>query len=156
MGSTVAQYIDEEDLADLPPLVDRKRWEDGSSDDESDCAPPLGTRRALEEEEVCEEDVELPPNMDSPFEWSVPDLAEVGTWFQARMRKLRTLSKGWKDREAVLMEGRRLLVSHRLNYTAQGSQRLEIMWWEWSPEHWEYLRFGSSMNFMNTPEPGLE
>jgi hypothetical protein len=54
------------------------------------------------------------------------------------------------------MDARRLLDSHSLNYTSQGAQRLEIVWWEWPPEHWEYLRFGGSMNFMETPVPVLE
>jgi hypothetical protein len=44
----------------------------------------------------------------------------------------------------------------RLNYTSQGAQRLEIIWWECPPEHWESLHFGGTMNFMETPVPILE
>jgi hypothetical protein len=55
-----------------------------------------------------------------------------------------------------MQDARRLLASHRLNYTSQGAQRLEILWWECPPEHWESLRFGGSMNFMETPAPILE
>jgi hypothetical protein len=55
-----------------------------------------------------------------------------------------------------MIEGRCLLSSHRLNYTSQGAQRLEILWSDWPPEHWESLSFGGSMNFMEDPTPGLE
>jgi hypothetical protein len=55
-----------------------------------------------------------------------------------------------------MMDALRLLASHRLNYTSQGSQRLEILWWECPPENWESLRFGGSMNFMDNPVPILE
>jgi hypothetical protein len=69
--STVVQDIDEEDLSDLSPLMDSNRWEDDLSDDSSEFDYRIGPRMALEEEEVYEEEVELPPNMDSPFEWNV-------------------------------------------------------------------------------------
>jgi hypothetical protein len=55
-----------------------------------------------------------------------------------------------------MMDARRLLASHRLNYFSQGAPRLEILWWECPPEHWESLRFGESMNLMETPVPVLE
>jgi hypothetical protein len=55
-----------------------------------------------------------------------------------------------------MIDARRLLASHRLNYTSQGSQHLEILWWEFPPGQWESLRFRVSMNFMETPAPGLE
>jgi hypothetical protein len=55
-----------------------------------------------------------------------------------------------------MMDARRLLASHRLNYTSQGAQRLEILWWERPPEHWKSLHFWGSMNFMETPVPFLK
>jgi hypothetical protein len=55
-----------------------------------------------------------------------------------------------------MIDARRLLASYRLHYTSQGAQRLEILWWEYPPENWEPLRFGGSMNFMETPAPVLE
>jgi hypothetical protein len=54
------------------------------------------------------------------------------------------------------MDAWRLLASRRLNYTSQGAQRMEILWWECPPEHWESLHFGGSMNFMETPVSVLE
>jgi hypothetical protein len=94
--------------------------------------------------------------MDSPFEWDAPDLQEGVERFEARLEKLRTITEGWRDQKSVMQDARRLLASHRLNYTSQGAERLEILWWEWPPEHWESLRFGGSMNFMETPALILE
>jgi hypothetical protein len=72
---------------------------------------------------------------------------------EASLDKLRTITVGWNDHNLVMMEAWRLLASHLLNYTYQGSQRLEILWWESPPEHWESLRFGGSMSSMDTPVP---
>jgi hypothetical protein len=94
--------------------------------------------------------------MDAPFQWDAPDLQEGGEWFEARLDKLRTITEGWRDQNTVIQDARCLLASHRLNYTSQGAQRLEILWWEWPPEKWESLRFGGSMKFMKTPAPILE
>jgi hypothetical protein len=66
--------------------------------------------------------------MDAPFEWGAPDLQEVGEWFEARLDKLRIITEGWMDQKAVMQDARRLLASHRLNYTSQVAQRLEILW----------------------------
>jgi hypothetical protein len=94
--------------------------------------------------------------MDVPFEWDAPDLQDGGEWCEARLDKLRTITEGWHANRLVMMDARRLLASHHLNYTSQGAKRLEILWWEWPPENWESLRFGGSMNFMETPVPVLE
>jgi hypothetical protein len=56
-----------------------------------------------------------------------PDLQEGGEWFEARLYKLRTITEVWGDQKAVMMDARRLLASHRLNYTSQGAHRLEII-----------------------------
>jgi hypothetical protein len=74
----------------------------------------------------------------------------------ARASKLRTITEGWRDQQAVMLNARRLLAPYRLNYTSQGAQRLEIIWWEYRLEHWESLRFGGSMSYMETPVPILE
>jgi hypothetical protein len=94
--------------------------------------------------------------MDAPFECEDPDLKEGGGWCEARLDKLRTITEVWHDQDLFMIYARRLLASHCLNYTSQGAQRLEILWWECPPENWEYLRFGGSMNFMETPVPVLE
>jgi hypothetical protein len=100
--------------------------------------------------------MELPPKMDAHFKCQAPDLIDGGEWYEARLYKLRTITEGLHDQYCITVEARRLLASHGLNYTSQGAQHLEILWWEWSPEHWDSLRFGGSMNFMETPVPGLE
>jgi hypothetical protein len=151
---------EEEDssLIGMPLLSTRQRWEEDSSDEESDFEdelPPLRSSRGFLVDLDLEE-VELPPNMDAPFEWEAPDLKDGGEWREARLNKLRTITQSWYDQDDVMIEGRCLLASHRLNYTSQGAQCLEILLWEWPPEHWESLRFGGSMNFMETPTPGLE
>jgi hypothetical protein len=77
--------------------------------------------------------LELLPNMDSPFEWDAPDLQDGGVWFEASLDKLRTITEGWRDQKALMLDKRRLLASYRLNYISQGAQRLEILWWECPP-----------------------
>jgi hypothetical protein len=130
----------------IPPLSRRPPWEQDSSDEESedDVDHPFPG------------ELELSPNMDAPFEWETPDVKEREEWFESRLDKLRTITEGWHDQYLVMIDARRLLASNRLNYTSQGGQRLEVLWWEFPPEHWESLRFGGSMNFMETPVPVLE
>jgi hypothetical protein len=80
--------------------------------------------------------------MDAPFERKAPDLKEGGEWREAGLDKLRTITEGWHDQDLVMIDALRLLASHRLNYTSQGAQRLDILWWECPPENWESLCFG--------------
>jgi hypothetical protein len=133
-------------IAGMPPFSTRPIWEEDSSDEESEC----------EDEHPLPEEVELPPNMDAHFDWKAPDLIDGGEWCDAWLDKLRTITEGWHDQDCIMVEGRRILASHHLNYTSQGAQHMEILWWEWPSEHWESLRFGGSMNFMETPVSGLE
>jgi hypothetical protein len=65
--------------------------------------------------------------MDVPFEWEAPDLIEGGYWREAHLHKVRTISQGWHGQDSVLLEGRRLLSSRRLNYTSQGAQCFDII-----------------------------
>ena len=46
---------------------------------------------------------------------------------------------------------------HRTNYDQYGATptTLQLLWWEFPPEHWQDVREGSSMNFLRVPEPGL-
>jgi hypothetical protein len=127
----------------IPTLSPIPLWEEDSSYEESEG----------EVDQPLSEELELPPNMDARFEWEAPDLIEGGEWCEARLDKLRTITEGWHDQDLVMIEARRLLASHRLNYTSQGGQRLEILWWECPPEDWESLRFWGSMKFMETPVP---
>jgi hypothetical protein len=98
--------------------------------------------------------IDLPLNTDEPFEWRAPDLNDGGEWREASLNKLSNIAQVWHDQDDVMLEGRRLLASHHLNYTSQGAQHLESLCWEWPPEHWESLRFWVSMNLLITPTHG--
>jgi hypothetical protein len=100
-----------------PHLSPRPPWEEDSSDDKSEG----------EVDYPSPEQLELPPNMDAPFEWYALDLQEGGEWCEARLDKLRTITEGWHDQWLVMMDAHHLLASHRLNYTSQGAWRLEIL-----------------------------
>ena len=55
----------------------------------------------------------------------------------------------------MLSDGKRDLSRHRTNYGPDGPQHLQILWWEFPPEHWEDLRVGGSMNFLKEPRLGI-
>jgi hypothetical protein len=55
-----------------------------------------------------------------------------------------------------MIDAQHLLASHNQKYTSQGTQHLEILWWECPPEYWESFRYGGSMSLMDTPVPILE
>ena len=50
-------------------------------------------------------------------------------------------------------DGLAALDVHRTNYTMEGpaASTLQILWWEFPPEHWTDLREGSRMNFSSPP-----
>jgi hypothetical protein len=93
-------------LAGVPPLLPRPIWEEYSSDEESEG----------EDEHPLPEEVELPPNMDAPFEWNASDLRDGVEWCEARLDKLRTIIEGWHDHDYIMVEAQCLLSSSRLNY----------------------------------------
>ena len=72
------------------------------------------------------------------------------------MTSLKQVTHGLPEAARFYDEGLGALRMHRGNYTPAGPQRLQLLWWEFPPEHWEALREGSSMNFLITPEGGLE
>jgi hypothetical protein len=90
---------EEEDssLIGIPLLSTGQRWEEDSSDEESgfEDEPPLlrNSRGFLEGLDL--EEVELPPDMDAPFEWEAPDRKDGGEWREARLDKIRTIIRGW-------------------------------------------------------------
>ena len=46
------------------------------------------------------------------------------------------------------------LQAHLQNYDSTGAsvRKLQLLWWEFPPEHWDALREGSRMGFLTTPE----
>jgi hypothetical protein len=88
--------------------------------------------------------------------WTLPDLALGGSWYLERMASLKAAVVGLPNEAQLIAEGQKALDIHRGNYTAAGPQCLQLLWWEFPPEHWEALRLGSSMNFLIEPSGTLE
>ena len=46
-----------------------------------------------------------------------------------------------------------MLEVHRSNYNSEGPclRRLQPLWWEFPPEHWDPIREGSRVGFLSTP-----
>jgi hypothetical protein len=95
-------------------------------------------------------------NDDEEWEWHVPDLCEGGEWFQARVQSLEKAIAGLPNREDLYQGGLDALALHRRNYTDDGPQHLQLLWWEFPKEHHEGLREGFRMNFLVTPEGELQ
>ena len=89
-----------------------------------------------------------------PFHWTPPDLSIGGEWYNKRVATLWEAADTRPDPEAVVKEGLELLTIHRGNYTATGPspKQLQLLWWEFPPEHWTALREGCRMNFLTLPE----
>ena len=91
------------------------------------------------------------------FDWRPPDLSPGGRWHQERVRNLHRATSGHPDCERLRSEGMRMLETHRGNYDEHGPalKSLQLLWWEFPPEHWDDLREGSRMNFLRAPADGL-
>ena len=97
------------------------------------------------------------PEGDCPvWEWEPEDLCRDGDWYRARVLSLQVATEGMEDRAQLIREGLRALEVHRGNYTEEGPQYLQLLWWEFPPEHREAIRTGSSMNFLVNPSGELE
>ena len=96
-----------------------------------------------------------PVDDDVEWEWELPDLSAEGVWYNARVESLRKAVEGLPEPEKLIAEGLEALIVHRGNHTSEGPKRLQLLWWEFPPEHWEGLRCGSSMHFLITPSGEL-
>jgi hypothetical protein len=87
------------------------------------------------------------------FDWIPPDLSVEGEWYNERVATLWEAADKLPDPEKVVKEGK-LLKIHRGNYTPAGPspKQLQLLWWEFPPEHWTALREGCQMNFLVQPE----
>jgi hypothetical protein len=104
------------------------------------------------------DDVEATESQSRPvFLWNPPGLSERSTWYNARVHSLRMAVSTLPDPATAFDDGLELLRIHRGNYTATGPapKRLQLLWWEFPPEHWTPLREGSPMNFLVEPVPRL-
>ena len=97
----------------------------------------------------------------STFTWSPPDIYEGSTWCWKRVTNLfraaRTYTEPEKTRD-LINRGIEDLTRHRNNYNDEGPNptELQVLWWEFPPEHWDDLREGCRMNFLAVPAHRLE
>jgi hypothetical protein len=91
------------------------------------------------------------------YHWEPPDLSVGGQWYKHRLINLMIASNIYEDSYHKLRQGIQMLNVHRKNYTPTHPEpkELQILWWEFPPEHWNDLRDGSSMNFLQPPPAGL-
>jgi hypothetical protein len=90
------------------------------------------------------------------WEWSPPDLRPGGEWHNARVANLEAAVTGMVDADEIKEAGLKALETHRANYEGDGTiKQLQILWWEFPPEHWEELRCGCPMNFLTEPSKGV-
>jgi hypothetical protein len=97
-----------------------------------------------------EEDVQL----NSKWDWEPPDLTEGSEWYNSRVASLNKAVQGL-DEMVHWLKGLQCLDRHRLNYTEQGPQQLQLLWWEFPCEHWKALREGCPLGFLVSPEGEL-
>jgi len=92
----------------------------------------------------------------APWTWTPPDLRLNSAFYLKRIQNLHhAIKKLGPGHMYLLEEGEHLLSHHRTNYGEDGPQYLGLLWWEWPERHWQELREGTSMNFMQNPPPGL-
>jgi hypothetical protein len=90
-----------------------------------------------------------------PFDWRPPSLAEGDSWWLDRVAHAKAASQRFPNPEAVFAECLDILRIHRGNYNQDGPDphQLQLIWWEFPPEHWLELREGCRMNFVSSPVP---
>ena len=87
--------------------------------------------------------------------WAPPDLRAGGAWFNCRLTSLFRAAKEHGHRWVELVnQGLDALSRHRRNHDATGAnpEQLQVLWWEFPREHWDALREGSRMNFLDPPD----
>lgn len=91
---------------------------------------------------------------DTAFTWTPPDLSVGGEWYLARLANLKKAASSLPDPAKIIQDGLEILHIHRGNYSTTGPapSQLQLIWWEFPPEHWTALREGSRMNFLVQPE----
>ena len=89
-----------------------------------------------------------------PFLWAPPDLSLGSKWYNQRVANLHKASETYTASTEIFQDGIRRLGVHRANYNAEGPAPvwLQLLWWEFPPEHWESLRTGARQNFLASPE----
>ena len=95
-------------------------------------------------------------NKEEPWDWQLPDLTPRGPWHTACVKHLYAATENLpKNHDQLHSEGLQGLEVHRANFELGELKRLQLLWWEFPPEHWTELHDGQSMNFLSTPTKGL-
>jgi hypothetical protein len=89
------------------------------------------------------------------WHWEPPDLGPESAFYHRQVSKLQELTKELGGPSEWITDGKAALARHRENYGPDGPKHLVILWWNWPSEHWDELRDGASMNFLEEPPPGL-
>jgi hypothetical protein len=126
-------------MAGVADLVSEWLIEGGSSQ------PPKVPNQSSDERPAVMED-------STQWDWNAPDLSVGSTFFRARVDSLRTAVATLEDPKYWFREGLECLRRHRLNYGEEGPQRLQLLWWEFPPEHWKALREGCRLGFLIRPQ----
>ena len=89
----------------------------------------------------------------APFAWKPPNLREGGRWYLQRIRNLKQACSGHPNSDEIYHDGLKRLLRHRHNYDDDGPNPkwLQLLWWEYAPEHWEDLRLGFRQHFLSEP-----
>ena len=88
------------------------------------------------------------------YDWRPPDLTPGKEWYNRRVANLRSAASTYGRRaKALIQEGIKMLEVHRRNYNSEGPclRQLQLLWWEFPPEHWDPIREGSRVGFLSTP-----
>ena len=121
----------------------------------SSSTPPVGIQwDDLKERAFVRERREQESKPDTTFSWTPPDLSPGGDWHAVRIANLKKAAATYGHQEQEIYEdGLTRLAVHRQNYTETGAavKQLQLLWWEFPPEHWEDLRVGCRMNFLTEP-----
>ena len=99
-------------------------------------------------------EAEVPRADTHGFDWRPPDLSPGGEWYQKRLENLTAAASTYGDQaQDLIADGINRMATHRKNYDTDGPAvtRLQILWWEFPPEHWDALRDGSRMGFLSDP-----
>ena len=96
---------------------------------------------------------EAPPVDPSSFTWSPPNLQEGGKSFLERITNLKAACATYPNSSELYDDGLLRLGKHRLNYSATGPDPtwLQLLWWEFPPEHRKDLREGFRQNLLTPP-----
>ena len=95
------------------------------------------------------------PEPEGTWSWEIPDLSEGGLFYETSLARLQEVVSELNGPDSWIQQGLLDLAKHRTNYGVTGPQHITILWWEWPRKHWDELRDGASMNFMQPPPPGL-